>query len=61
MVCIAFFSPKDLFSEKEHCKMISLYKEGKGMTYIFFLFDEITEEVDMQKYCLKYAVEEEVK
>jgi len=53
----AFFSPKDMFSEKKHCKMISLYKEGEGMAYVFFLFDKPSEEVDMQKYCLKYATE----
>ncbi len=55
---ITFFTPKDLFSTKKHCKMLSLYKEGEGMVYVLFLFDEATEEVDLQKYCLKYISDE---
>lgn len=58
---IVFFQPKEMFSNKEHCKMVAIYEEGKGMAYIFYLFDDATEEVDLQKYCLKFEGEEDVK
>ncbi len=34
------FRPKSAFSEKLYCQMLVLYKEGKGMVYVFFLFDD---------------------
>jgi hypothetical protein len=34
------FQPKTAFSEKLYCQMLMLYKEGKGMVYVFFLFDD---------------------
>ncbi len=35
-----FFKPKPTFSEKQNCQMLVLHKEGKGMVYVFFLFDD---------------------
>ncbi len=37
---IYFFRPKSTFSDKLNCQMLVLYKEGKGMAYVFFLFDD---------------------
>jgi hypothetical protein len=34
------FKPKSAFSEKLYCQMLVLYKEGKGLVYVFFLFDD---------------------
>jgi len=36
---VYIFQPKSGFSEKFYCQMLALYKEGKGMVYVFFLFD----------------------
>lgn len=44
----AFFKPKDSFSDKEHCKLVAIYKEGKSMTYMAFLFDDV--EIDLSPY-----------
>ena len=35
-----FFKPKPVFSNREHCRMIALCKEGKGTIFIFYLFDD---------------------
>ena len=48
-----FFQPKDIFSKKKDCKLITLYAEGKGIAMIFYLFDEASEEIDLQKYCFR--------
>ncbi len=34
------FKPKTAFSEKLHCQMLVLFKEGKGLVYVFFLFND---------------------
>ena len=49
-----FFQPKDIFSRKKDCKLITLYAEGKGIAMIFYLFDKATEEVDLQEYCFGF-------
>ena len=55
-----FFQPKKMFSSKKHGKMIALFKEDRGMVIIFYLFNEPSEEVDLQKYCLSFLAKEEV-
>lgn len=37
---IYFFKPKQGFSNKPHCRLLALYKEGKGTVFVFFLFDK---------------------
>jgi len=58
---VVFFQPKRIFSDKDHCKMLALYREGKGLVYIFYLFDDATEEVDLQKNCLSFLPKENKK
>ncbi len=41
---ISFFQPKRSVSKYKHAKLVSLYKTGKGMVYVLFLFDEGAEE-----------------
>jgi hypothetical protein len=53
-----FTVPKRAFSDKDHCKMLALYREGKGLVYIFYLFNEASEEVDLQKNCLSFLPKE---
>ena len=51
---IVYFRPKEEFSGKTHGKLLALYREGKGMIYTFYLFDEITEELENQRYLLQF-------
>ncbi len=51
---VAFFRPKEMFSDKKHCKMITLFKEGKATAHIFYLFDEVSEELEHQKFNLTF-------
>lgn len=37
---IVIFRPKKGFSERTFCKMVTLFKEGKGTTSVFYLFDD---------------------
>lgn len=55
---VVFFQPKRVFSDKDHCKMLALYREGKGLVYVFYLFDKASEEIDFQKYCLSFSPKE---
>ena len=55
---VVFFQPKRIFSDKDHCKMLALYREGKGLVYVFYLFNEASEEVDLQKNCLSFLPKE---
>ena len=50
-----FFKPKIDFSEKPHCRMMALCKEGQGTLFVFFLFDDVNNEaLDVRKYALKF-------
>ena len=51
---VAFFRPKEMFSDKKHCKMITLFAEGKATAHIFYLFDEVTEALEHQKFNLTF-------
>ena len=37
---MVIFHPKKGFSEQPFCKMVTLFKEGKGTTSVFYLFDD---------------------
>lgn len=56
---VVFFQPKRVFSDKDHCKMLALYREGKGLVYVFYLFNEASEEIDLQKNCLSFLSKKE--
>ncbi|PHN01294.1 hypothetical protein [Flavilitoribacter nigricans] len=34
------FTPKEEFSNKQTCQLITLFREGKGMVFLFFLFNK---------------------
>ena len=46
--CQAFFRPKASFSDKAHCKLIAIYKEGKAVAYVALLFDDVS--IDLEPY-----------
>ena len=52
-----FFKTKTSFSTRSHCKMLALFKEGKGMAYVFFLFDKATNELDKRFLALRFKDE----
>lgn len=54
---VYFFKPKPGFSNKRHCKMLALYKEGKGMVYVFYLFDKAGEVLEQQQYGIWFEEE----
>ena len=37
---MVIFRPKKEFSEQPFCKMVTLFKEGKGTTSVFYLFED---------------------
>ncbi|MCB0519651.1 MAG: hypothetical protein H6577_08355 [Lewinellaceae bacterium] len=52
---VYFFQPKKGFSDKPFCRMVALYKEGKGMAYIFYLFDDPgNEALDIRYLALRF-------
>jgi hypothetical protein len=51
---IAYFQPKIRFSDRKHCRLLGLYAEGKGMVYVFFLFDEPSQYLDNRLQALRF-------
>lgn len=51
---IFFFRPKLRFCNYQHVKMLSLFKEGQGMAYIFFLFNEPTRDLNNRMYTIRF-------
>jgi len=51
---VFFFQPKEQFSTSKHCKLLSLYAEGKGMALVFFLFDKPSQELDNRFLALRF-------
>jgi len=54
---IMYFKPKLQFSDKKHCKMLSLYSENRAVIYVYFLFNEPSEELDNQLYSIRFNEE----
>jgi len=53
---MVIFRPKEGFSEQAFCKMITLFKEGKGTTSVFYLFEEANNSaVDDFYFALKFV------
>jgi hypothetical protein len=55
-----FFKPKDLFSHKANAEIIALYKEGKGLAYIIFLFDTPPPSLEYHQFGLQFMADREV-
>lgn len=53
------FVPKAEFSNRRTCQMITLYREGKGMIFIFFLFDKPPMELDYRHLAVSFLEEVE--
>ncbi len=51
---MAYFQPKTRFSKYKHCRLLSLYSEGLGMVYVFFLFDEPSRSLDNRLHSLRF-------
>ena len=51
---IYIFRPKLDFAQNAYCKMVALHKEGKGMAYIFYLFDEPSPNIDNRLYAFRF-------
>lgn len=56
---VFFFKPKEGFSAYQNCKMLALFREGQGMAYVFFLFDEAGPELDYRFYALSFRGEKQ--
>lgn len=52
------FVPKIGFSQSSTCQMVSLYREGKGMVFLFFLFDRAPAELDYRRLAIAFGEEE---
>jgi hypothetical protein len=52
------FRPKTTFSERTHCQMIALFREGVARAFIFLLFDEAPITLPERKKTLRFRVRE---
>lgn len=51
---MAYYQPKSRFSTYKHCRLLSLFTEGKGTVYVFFLFDEASRALDNRLHLLQF-------
>lgn len=51
---IAYFKPKPSFSNKKHCRLLSLFSEDKGTIHIFYLFDEPSKHLENRFYSVRF-------
>jgi hypothetical protein len=51
---VFFFQPKEGFSRYKHCKMLVLFKDGCGMAYVLFLFNQPSAELDQRFLALRF-------
>lgn len=49
-----FFKPKFSSTFYSECKLLALYKEGKGMIFIFFLFNEFTDRLQSLEHIISF-------
>ena len=55
---VFFFTPKETFSPRRQCKMLALFREGYGMAFVFFLFNEAGPALDHRFYALRFQEKE---
>ncbi|MFK7980999.1 MAG: hypothetical protein AB8G86_13520 [Saprospiraceae bacterium] len=51
---MAYYQPKSRFSKYKHCRLLSLFTEGKGTVYVFFLFDEASRALDNRLHSIQF-------
>lgn len=51
----AYFQPKGNFAHWKHAKLLALYKSGKGMVYVLFLFDNPTPSLNNRFYAVQFS------
>lgn len=49
------FPPKRGFSERAHCQMVAMFREGVGIAYVFLLFDQAPELLEARTNALRFA------
>jgi hypothetical protein len=49
-----FFQPKASVSFRQHCKLIAIYKEGKGTAFLLFFFDDAPDTLDSRSIALQF-------
>lgn len=54
-----YFRPKKKISEREHCRLISIYKSEVGHLNVFCFFDEKSKSVDAFSELFRFNTEEE--
>lgn len=54
------FTPKKIFSDRSHCRMLMLHKDEIGDVFVFFLFDLPNEALDTRYYALQFMEEEKL-
>lgn len=48
------FPPKLFFSASRYCQMLAMYKAGRGLIFVFLLFDEPTPEIEHRLYAMRF-------
>ena len=56
----SLFHPKEAFSPKRHCQLLTMYKEEVGLIFLYLLFDDMEKYKDEWRYLIGFEVEEEL-
>ncbi len=57
---ISFFKPKKSFGNTRYCKLVTLYREGLGYVYTFFLYNDVNVDFDAGYDLLEFKEWEEL-
>ncbi len=50
---VAYFKPKEHLTNYKHCKLLTLFKTGHGIAYIYFFFDDVNNPyLDMRHHAI---------
>lgn len=51
---VYLFQPKVGFSPQQYCKMVTLFRENKGMVFVFYLFDRPSALIDQRLNLVRF-------
>lgn len=57
---VYFFRPKEQFSGRKHCRLLVIYREGKGTALVYWLFDDVDNPaIDVRFHALRFVPKED--
>lgn len=56
---VYYFKPKKALMDREECQMVVLERAGRGIFYILYFFENLSEDIEELKWCPEYLFQEQ--